>query len=350
MSAYNPAATLFDGHLRTELLDSLGDPLKEIEKNINWEDFRSKLEEYFPTTIGKKGGRPRMDPVMMLKVLFLQKLYDLSDQGMEYQIVDRMSFQRFLKIQSTKGIPDQKTIWLFREQVKELGLIDELFDMFVQKLRERSLIVNSGKIVDASIVHAPMQRNTREENQKINEGSIPEEWEGQPNKLSQKDVDATWVKRHGKAYFGYKNHIKVDSKSKLIENYQVTVSSEHDSQALEDVLEESDRGQKLYADSAYKSEEIEKELNRRGIKSCIHEKGKRGAPLTKAQQKRNRLKSKIRARVEHVFGHIKKKMGGLKIRSIGWERAAVNIGLFNLAYNIDRANYLKKTIRKRYPI
>ncbi|HLF62301.1 MAG TPA: transposase, partial [Saprospiraceae bacterium] len=203
MSAYNPAATLFDGHSRVELLDSLGDPLKEIERNINWEEFRPKLEEYFPVTIGKKGGRPRMDPVMMLKVLFLQKLYDLSDQGMEYQIADRMSFQRFLKIQSTKGIPDQKTIWLFREQMKANGLIDELFDMFVQKLRERSLIVNSGKIVDASIVHAPMQRNTREENKTINEGSIPEEWESQPNKVRQKDVDATWVKRHGKAYFGY---------------------------------------------------------------------------------------------------------------------------------------------------
>jgi IS5 family transposase len=300
--------------------------------------------------MGKKGGRPRMDPVMMLKVLFLQKLYDLSDQAMEYQIADRMSFQRFLKIQNTKGIPDQKTIWLFREQVKEHGLIDELFDTFVQKLREKSLIVNSGKIVDASIVHAPMQRNTREENQKINEGSIPEEWKDQPNKVRQKDVDATWVKRHGKAHFGYKNHVKVDSKSKLIENYQVTVSSEHDSQALEDVLEESDREQKLYADSAYRSEEIETELKRRGIRSCIHEKGKRGAPLTKTQQKRNRLKSKTRARVEHVFGHIKKKMGGLKVRSIGWERAAVNIGLFNLAYNIDRANYLKKTLQKRYPI
>lgn len=342
MGIYHPSVTLFEGESRAELIDRLGDPLRALNNLINWEEFRSRLEEYFPTKKVDQGGRPRMDPLMMLKILILQKLYDLSDQAMEFQIADRLSFQRFLFIESTKGIPDEKTIWLYREQIKEHGLIDKIFDDFLQRLRDKSMIINKGKIVDASLVHAPKQRNSKEENSKLDCGEKPDSWMENPNKDRQKDKDATWVKKNGQSSYGYKDHIKIDSQSKLIEQYQVSVNSLHDSQALEDVLENGDENQKLYADSAYRSQDIEEMLEGKGIKSEIHEKGYRGKTLTEKQKKMNTKKSRIRARVEHVFGHIKTRMGGLKIRSIGLERACVNIGLFNLVYNIDRSLFLQK--------
>jgi transposase, IS5 family len=342
MGIYHPSATLFEGESRAELIDRLGDPLLALSKLINWEGFRPGLEEYFPTEKLARGGRPRMDPLMMLKILILQKLYDLSDQAMEFQIADRLSFQRFLGIESTKGIPDEKTIWLYREQIKEHGLIDQLFNEFLQRLRDKSMIINKGKIVDASLVHVPKQRNTKEENSKLDAGKTPETWKENPNKDRQKDKDATWVKKNGQSYYGYKDHIKIDSKSKLIEEYQVSVNSLHDSQALEDVLGNEDENQNLYADSAYRSQEIEEMLKGKGIKSKVHEKGYRGKPLTEKQKTRNTKKSRTRARVEHIFGHIKTKMGGLKIRSIGLDRASVNIGLFNLVYNIDRCLFILK--------
>jgi hypothetical protein len=146
MGIYHPSATLFEGESRAELIDRLGDPLLALSKLINWEGFRLGLEEYFPTEKLARGGRPRMDPLMMLKILILQKLYDLSDQAMEFQIADRLSFQRFLGIESTKGIPDEKTIWLYREQIKEHGLIDQLFNEFLQRLRDKSMIINKGHL------------------------------------------------------------------------------------------------------------------------------------------------------------------------------------------------------------
>lgn len=282
-----------------------------------------------------------MDPVMMMKALILQKLYSLSDHALEYQIADRMSFQRFLKISSIKAIPDEKTIWLFREQAEEAGLIDKLFDHFVENLRDAGLIANEGKIVDASIVEAPRQRNTREENQRIKAGEQIEEWQENPHKQRQKDVDARWTKQHGKTYYGYKDHVKVDAKSKLIEDYDVSTASEHDSQVIDDLTsKEQDGGQSLWADSAYRSEDIEKMLREKKILSQIHEKGSRDNPLNKQQKARNTSKSRVRARVEHIFGYMHQNMGGLKVRTIGMRRAATQIGIANLTYNICRAEYL----------
>lgn len=285
-----------------------------------------------------------MDPVMMLKVLILQKLYALSDHAVEYQIADRMSFQQFLGIESVKGIPDEKTIWLFREQAMKAGLVDELFEHFVSHMREAGLIVQEGKIVDASIVEAPKQRNTREENLKIKAGEPIEQWEDKPNKLRQKDRDATWTKKHNKTYFGYKDHIKIDAKSKIIEEYEAGTASEHDSQVINALTSlDQDRGQCLWADSAYRSEEIEEMLTEKGITSQIHEKGRRGKALNKRTKDRNKKKSQVRARVEHVFGYMHQNMGGLQVRTIGLERAAVQIGLFNLVYNMQRIVFLIKS-------
>lgn len=127
----------------------------------------------------------------------------------------------------------------------------------------------------------------------------------------------------------------------MIVDYEVTAASEHDSQVIGCLTsQQTDGGEELWADSAYRSEEIEDMLASKSIISKIHEKGNRNHSLTKSQQKRNKKRSKVRARVEHIFGTIKMQMGGLKIRSIGLERAAGQIGLFNLCYNVLRSVHL----------
>ena len=343
MPVYNPTPTATEAEDQLRLLSHLGDPLEKLDHYIDFEAFRPILLTVFPTAYQPKGGRPRLDPVMMFKVLILQKLYGLSDHAMQFHIADRSSFQRFLKIKAIKAVPDEKTIWLFAEQIKTAGLIDQLFDAFGEKLRSSGLIAQAGKVVDATIVEVPKQRNTREENEQIKADEVPADWQQKPNKLRQKDVDARWTKKNNKSYYGYKDHIKVDVKSKLIEDYEVGPANEHDSKVLAhlDFSAQQDGAQGFWADAAYWSEQIIKlVVEDWKMQEHICEKGKRNHPLTEEQKASNRVKSKVRSRVEHVFGHMRQSMGGFFIRKIGIERAAVEVGLKNLAYNMSRAAYL----------
>ena len=242
------APGLFDQDLRLSKLSKLGDPLERLNAGVDFEMFRKILEAHIGSTTQGKGGRPPYDYVLMFKILILQRYYNLSDDQVEYQINDRLSFMRFLNLSTADDVPDSKTIWKFSERLTELGLAKELFDLFLTHLDQLGLIVNEGKIVDASFVEAPRQRNNREENQQIKEGQGERLWEEKPNKQRQKDTDARWTKKNFQNYYGYKNHAKVDAKSKLIDAYRVSAAREHDSQSLDELLGGKDQGQPLYAD------------------------------------------------------------------------------------------------------
>ena len=189
-------------------------------------------------------------------------------------------------------------------------------------------------------MRVPIQRNSREENAQIKAGEVPEDWS--EAKRAQKDTEARWTKKHGKSFFGYKNHIAVDAEHKLVRSYSVTPANVHDSQALDAVLDPDNADPQVWADSAYRSEETEATLKAAGYVSHIHEKGQAGKPLSEAQQRDNRTRSRIRARVEHVFGFQHTSMGGKWMRTIGKARAAVKIGLMNLTYNLMRYTQLAR--------
>jgi IS5 family transposase len=229
-------------------------------------------------------------------------------------------------------VPDSKTIWLFKERLGQEG-IKALFAHLDATLRARGLIGKSGKIVDASFIEAPKQRNKREDNDLIKDGKRPESFDENPHKGAQKDTDARWTKKNDETHFGYKNHAKVDAASKLIVAWEVTPANVHDSQALERLVDESDGT--LYADSAYQSEESSKLLKAKGIENQIHERSYRDHPLSQWQKKLNRLKSSIRVRVEHVFGRLAQ-YGADLFRRVGINRAKFETGLGNLVYNMDR--------------
>jgi transposase len=171
----------------------LGDPLEKLSKGIDFEMFRCFLEEKLRTEGKNKGGRRPFDYIMMFKILILQRYYNLSDVQAEFQICDRLSFMRFLGLTLADDVPDSNTVWNFRERLVDLGLIEELFLLFVGSLEALGLIVNQGKIVDASFVDVPRQRNKKAENEVIKSGGIPEGWEENPHKLGQKDLDARWT-------------------------------------------------------------------------------------------------------------------------------------------------------------
>ena len=207
---------------------------------------------------------------------------------------------------------------------------------FTKHLETKGFIMNEGKMIDASFTIAPRQRNTRDENKKIKEGNGDELWNDKPNKKKHKDIDARWTKKNGETFFGYKNHAKVDEKSKFIDNYKVTDASVHDSQPLDDLLTEDDSGQDFFADSAYTGEEQEKVIDKYEMNNKVHEKGYRNKPLTDEQKANNKEKSKTRVRVEHVFGFMEQSMKGLIVKSVGIKRATGVIGLINLTYNLFR--------------
>lgn len=323
---------------RLEKISKLGDSLEQLRGIIDFEIFRKPIKQALYRVPKGAGGRPSYDEVMMFKILVLQRMYNLSDDEMEYQLNDRMSFCRFVGLKLGDEIPDSKTIWLFRDNLSKSGVMEKLFLIFNNKLEEANLITRAGSIVDATFIEAPKQRNNREENKQLKENEIPEEWKEQPNKLRQKDVDAKWTIKNKETHYGYKNHVKSDSESKLIISYTVTPANVHDSQELPKLVDEKDKA--IYADSAYAGETIFSQLPP-NVENRIHEKGYRNKPLTEEQKLSNKCKTKIRCRSEHIFGFMENKFKGLTVRSIGLKRAKFNIGLTNMLYNMFRYIFLR---------
>lgn len=325
---------LFDIEFRMEDLTRNGDPLVRLNACVDFEVFRLELETIREKERKSLAGRKPFDVVLMFKVMVLQSLYNLSDDAVEYQVRDRLSFMRFLGLAIGDRVPDAKTIWLFREELGCAGLVKRLFKRFDRYLREHGFTARKGQIVDASIVSAPIQRNSREENTRIKEGDVPADWS--ESKRRQKDVHARWSARPKRHAFGYKNHISVDAKHKLIRDYAVTDAAVHDSQVFGELLDETNTSRDVWADSAYRSEDALAELERRGYREHLQRKGRRNRKLTDWEKRGNRTRSRIRCRIEHVFGIQAQMAGNLILRTIGTVRAEVKIGLRNLAYNIHR--------------
>lgn len=303
--------------------------MRVLQKEVDWEAFRPVLLAKLNYSDQKKGGRPPFDPVYLFKIIVLQQLHGLSDEGMESRLYADRIFQHLLGIGEPKDVPDAKTLWHFKERLGEEGA-SALFAAFHAQLRSKGYRSFEGKLVDASIVPVPVQRNTREENEQIKQGELPERIGANPCVKAQKDVEARWTKKHGKSYHGYKNHTKVDLKSKLIDAYEVTAANVHDSQVVEPLAQE---GEVIIADSAYTGQPVADKLEKKGAQSLIVR--KRSDPLMKeaAFAAIMKIASRLRSRVEHVFGWQKHHF---KLRTIGLKRARREIGLQNLTYNLMR--------------
>jgi IS5 family transposase len=283
--------------------------------------------------------------------LVLQALYGLSDAQAEYQIRDRLSFMRFLGLGLGARVPDEKTIWLYRELLVKAGAIEKLFDRFETALEAEGYLAMSGQLVDASLVAAPKQRNKDEEKQAIKEGRVPKAWKEKPAKLRQKDRDARWTLKQGKKkdgakvqlaipHYGYKNHVSTDRRHGLIRMWAASDAAAPDGKRLRGLLSKENTASQVWADTAYRSKANEAWMAKNGFTSQVHHKKPAGKPLPESLARANARRSKVRAKIEHVFAQQKHRMG-LFVRTIGLPRARLKIGMVNLAYNMQRFLWLK---------
>lgn len=327
--------------------EKIGSPLERLATRIPWESFRPVVEVAINSQkepAKAPGGRPSFDVVLMFKITILQRIYNISDEQMEFQILDRLSFQKFLGLGLGDRVPDEKTIWHFKNQLAKAGAGKKLFDLFNDFLKDHQMILQGGMILDASFIEKPRQHFTKAEKEALEQEKRPESWEKPENqaRVRQKDTDARWTKKNNRSYFGYKDHVKVDAKSKLIMDYTVTDAAVHDSQVIDKLVTSKDAGATLYADSAYDGIPSLVRTVLCKVDSQVHERAYRNNPLTEEQKAKNTEKSRTRARVEHVFGFMENSMNGMRLRTIGQSRTELGIGLMNLVYNFFRFEYLQR--------
>lgn len=327
--------SFFDQDAVHTKLDRLKDPLVTINEIVDWDGFRETLERIRPQTDPRQGGRPPLDAVLMCKMIFLRHYYDLSLKQAEYQVLDRLSFRRFLGLNLEDPVPDTNTVWVYEERLIEHDLVQPLFRDLMAQIEAAGYLPRGGQIIDATIVEAPRRRNEPSGNDDDQGG------QGRSDaQRRQANRDAHWTRKHGQSYFGYKDHLGVDTKHKLIRTFEVTPANRHDGHLLADLLDPDNSNADVWADSAYRSAENEDILQRRGHTSRITRPKPRNKPQTKPTERANRKKAQIRARVEHVCGGVKQGAPRQLVRSIGLGRATLRIGMKNLGYNIRRFGFL----------
>jgi IS5 family transposase len=204
---------------------------------------------------------------------------------------------------------------------------------------QEGFIARGGQIVDATLVPAPRQHFTRDDKEQLKEDAMPADWS--PAKRRQKDLDATWTKKHGKSHHGYKLSVNADKTHKFIRKIVTDTATTHDSQHFEAVMDPANTNRDVYADRGYPSEEREAWLKANGYRNRIQRKGHRNKPLSEAQQGRNHRIAKTRARVEHAFAAIEQ-MGGKLIRTIGQARANFALTMMAVCYNLKRLAYCQR--------
>lgn len=273
--------------------------LDDMEQIIPWSELTEAIEPYYPKD-PKGAGRKPIGLERMLRIHFLQHWFELSDPAAEEALYDSRAMRHFVGIDLGKEpAPDETTICKFRRLMEKNNLGDELFRLVNVYLQENGMRVNRGTIVDATIIHAPTSTK---------------------NKDNQRDPEMHQTKKGNQWYFGMKCHIGVDSKTKLIHSVAVTPANVHDSQVMGDLLHGDESC--VWGDSAYCGQEETLQEMAPEAKNFIQKKGRRNRQLTDDERSANRYKSKVRARVEHVFGVIKRQFGYNKVRYRGLEKNA----------------------------
>ncbi len=329
---------LFADQHHKQTLDKLGDPLTEIESCIDFAALAAEIDRIAPRPTSPQGGRPPFPTETMVRILVLKRLYNLSDEQMEYQLLDRMSYKRFCGLSQATNIPDRTTVWVFENRIGEAGA-QAIFDGVTTQLLKKGFIARGGQIIDATLVPAPKQHFTKGDKETLKEDAMPADWS--PAKRRQKDLDATWTKKLGKSHHGYKLSVNVDKQHKFIRKIVTDTASTHDSLHFEAVMDPANTSRDVYADRGYPSEEREAWLRANGYRNRIQRKGHRNKPLSEAQQGRNHRIAKTRARVEHAFAAIEQ-MGGKLIRTIGQARANFAMTMMAACYNLKRLAYCQR--------
>lgn len=292
----------------------------EVNALIDWGRIEAKLSDIHSSKQGKKA----WPPLMMFKALLLQMWYNLSDPGLEKQLVRDVLFKIFVGLSLTEGVPDHSSLWRFREQLTEEGRLDGLFKEVNDQLSQQGLMIKEGtvSIIDASVIQA---KQCRPHKNKAGENT--------------QDPEGGWNVKTGsdgktKATYGFKLHANVDEDG-FVKKTEVTAGNTHDSQVLPALIEGEEAA--VYGDSAYKSQEHDELLEKRGIDNRIIRRAYRNRPLSAQDKQFNRKHTGVRSIIERVFGIFKLHYGMAKARYLGIVRNHTRYQLVCMAYNIKRA-------------
>lgn len=271
--------------------------LADMDRVVPWAVLCGLIEPFYSrgTT-----GRPPVGVERMLRIYFLQNWFNLSDPAVEESLYDVISMRDFVGIDlGREPAPDETTILRFRHLLEKHDLGKRLFEEVGRHLQAQGLKVSTGTIVDATIISAPSSTK---------------------NKTGKRDPEMRQTRKGNQWYFGMKAHIGTDSKTKLIHSVSVTGANVHDSQQLPHLLHGHER--RVYGDSAYTGQTRALRTFSPQARDFTNEKGRINHPLTQAQRAKNRIKSKVRAKVEHAFGVIKRVFGFAKVRYRGLAKNA----------------------------
>ena len=306
------------------LAEALADPrlganakLRKIDDLIDWQRLRPLLAG---VRTAETGRRP-YTPLVMVKALYLQALYDLSDPGLEEALLDRLSFRRFCGFAMDESTPDETTICRFRAVVAQQGVLEACLAEINRQLAARGLLTRKGTLLDASLVAARHNPPPRE-------AGI--------GAAHAKEPGADWTNKHGKSYFGYKMHIGIDQGSGLIRKAVLTPARTQDIEVADQLVSGDERA--VYADRGYESKAYRARLRRRGIKDRImHRRHKYLPELPRWMRQRNRLIARRRAPVEAVFSAMKRVYGKSRARCCSLAANTADYLAFATAYNLRRA-------------
>jgi transposase, IS5 family len=270
-------------------------------------------------------GRPAYPPLAMFKALLLQSLYGLSDAGLEEALADRLSFRRFVGLSLEEEVPDHTTLCRFRNELSEGGRLGKLFAELDRQLDKAGLILRRGTMLDATIIETTAARPPRGDDA------------GEDRDGVASDPDAAFTRRQGKAgsRYGYKAHVGVDAGSGLIRKVVTTPANVNDT-VVADLLICGDEGAVL-ADSAYHTHARERALKAQGIKPRLMRRpNKHHRELPPRLKRLNQLIARRRAAVETTFATWKRRMGLGCIRYRGLAKAAAQVLMGAIAFNMRR--------------
>lgn len=305
------------------------DKLKNIKDIINWEKFRPIIGKLYDNK-SSKGGRPNTDEVVMVKAIVLQTLFHLSDEALEFNMNDRISFQMFIGLD--QKVPDFTTVWRFKERIAKDGIDKKIHEEFLRQISEKGYSVQKGVMQDASIISSDIGKSRQnQERKKRKRGKKIRLTEKQ---LSHIDTDASFTKKANKSYHGYKLHIKTDIDNNFIQDYETTTASVHDSQI--DLVTEGDT--LALRDKGYNGVP----LKCHGVRDYTMKRAARGHPLTEYDKWRNKMISSVRILVEKPFAVIKRHFGRDRTRVTRLKRVHVQQFCNCFTYNLMNLAYLER--------
>ena len=271
--------------------------LEEMEQVVPWAELCALIEPYYPKA---GGGRPPIGVERMLRIYFLQQWFNLSDPAVEEALYDSAVMRGFVGIDlGREPVPDETTVCKFRHLLEERQLGGQMLEAVNLHLQSRGVRITTGTIVDATIIHAPSSTKNREQ---------------------QRDPEMHQTRKGNQWFFGMKAHVGVDSKTKLIHSALVTPAHVADATVLPELLHGEET--RVWGDQGYRGQTAVIHECAPQAQDCTHRRYRFKYYTDEVEREKNRVKSTVRSKVEHVFGVMKLKFGFVKVRYRGLAKNA----------------------------